>query len=46
MFAVYDGELTWDGFSVFEEPNVHRSALLSEEIMKILLEMREVSSEK
>jgi hypothetical protein len=36
MFAIYDNELTLNGFSIGYEPNVDKKSYLTEEVLEIL----------
>jgi hypothetical protein len=40
MFAIYDDDLTLNGFSIGFEPNVSKESLLIEEAIFILKEFR------
>ena len=41
MFAIYDEELTLDGFSIGFEPNVVKESLLAEEVIEKIKELLE-----
>jgi len=44
MFAMYEGDLTLNGFSISYEPNVDKKSLLTEEVIDILRQSVEVIS--